>query len=128
MVQFLRPRTQRILHRQDRSALNVYHTCQVLLWWPHLEPHPDDTPAENVLHSDATALTYVTTQGTSCCVQLSLYAVCLLLVGGAATAREEWMTRTAVLARAAPQTALPLLSNLIAHRQQQIVHSIQGSL
>lgn len=50
----------------------------------------------------------------------------VMVAGGAATAREEWMTRTAVLARAAPQTALPLLSSLVAHRQQHIMHSIQG--
>ena len=44
--------------------------------------------------------------------------------GGAASARDEWMAKVAVLARACPLTALPLLSNLIAHRQSQVAHAI----
>ncbi|KAL0028613.1 hypothetical protein WJX79_005646 [Trebouxia sp. C0005] len=44
--------------------------------------------------------------------------------GGAGSARDEWLTRVAVLGRAAPLLALPLLSNLIVHRQQQVAHSM----
>lgn len=47
-----------------------------------------------------------------------------LATGGAGSARDEWLTRVAVLGRAAPHSALPLLSNLTAHRQQQVTHSM----
>lgn len=50
--------------------------------------------------------------------------VMFYLVGGAGSARDEWLTRVAVLGRAAPLLALPLLSNLIVHRQQQVAHSM----
>ncbi|DBA87589.1 TPA: hypothetical protein ACH3X1_004612 [Trebouxia sp. C0004] len=46
--------------------------------------------------------------------------------GGAGSARDEWLTRVAVLGQAAPLLALPLLSNLIAHRQQQMADSMTG--
>ncbi|KAL0051778.1 hypothetical protein WJX82_002011 [Trebouxia sp. C0006] len=48
--------------------------------------------------------------------------------GGAGSARDEWLTRVAVLGRAAPLLALPLLSNLIVHRQQQVAHSMTAGL
>lgn len=44
--------------------------------------------------------------------------------GGAAAARDDWMTKVAVLGRGSPLTALPLLSNLISHREQQAAHAI----
>ena len=59
--------------------------------------------------------------------KLSIYASLIrnfYLVGGAGSARDEWLTRVAVLGRAAPLLALPLLSNLIVHRQQQMAHSM----
>ena len=47
-----------------------------------------------------------------------------MAAGGAGYARDEWMTKVSVLARALPLTVLPLLTNLIAHRQQQLAHAI----
>ena len=55
----------------------------------------------------------------TCSIDKSCY-----LVGGAGSARDEWLTRVAVVGRAAPLLALPLLSNLIVHRQQQMAHSM----
>ena len=46
--------------------------------------------------------------------------------GGAGSARDEWLTKVAVLGRAAAPTALPLLTNLINNRQQQISHTLRS--
>ena len=49
-----------------------------------------------------------------------------MYAGGAGNARDEWMTKVAVLGRASPLTALPLLTHLIAHRQHQVAQAISS--
>lgn len=42
--------------------------------------------------------------------------------------REDWMSKVAVLGRGSSLTALPLLSSLLSHMQQQVAQAISSGL